>query len=438
MTSQQDDDESVTRSDGSSEPDQQESEGDEQLSPGEQAKRETEHNRPDVGYHLIERDTMKEPWRQNTALKHTHSLKLSEMSVPEDSSIVKKFVIDEHLNKYDDELRTDSEKTVAELGEELETALDEDDEKASRLVLARLARAVEADPSSCVGAVDVVTRAIERDSPPVQAEALGILRGFADIEPEILSGTIEPTVTILERDVHPKLTVEALRFLTVLIPSFPEETARATPALVRLLDDDDVPDEPIANVLVVVARERPAALTNVLQELGGYLEADGKPEAAQTQVLAALGRTAKEYPTPVSDLAPHLVELLDSQHPKVRVNAAGVLADVADDNPTAVESAIPHVMDLLEGDDTRGRHNAASIVARVAEGDPHAVQSARDTLIELLEADDVGTRLNACSAVKSMNAESALSVLEERQANDPDREVRQAAKQAIETIANSD
>jgi HEAT repeat protein len=74
-------------------------------------------------------------------------------------------------------------------------------------------------------------------------------------------------------------------------------------------------------------------------------------------------------------------------------------------------------------------------MARVAKADPDAVEPALNDLIELLEGDDVEIRLNACSAISRKNAESALGVLKERSANDPEKEMRQAAEQAIEEIS---
>ena len=420
------------QSDGSAETDQDENEG---LSPREKAKQETERNRPDVGYYLIKRDMFKEPWRQETALKFKHSLKLSEMSVPADSNIVKHHVRDEELNKYDNELRAETGESITELIENLKSALSEDDEKEIRLRLAQLAQVAENNPRSCVDAVDSIIIAVREGSQPVQAESLGILTEIAEIEPEILSEAIAPIINLLEQDTHPKLTAQNIKFLNVLSPSFPEETSQAVPALASNLHEGNSSDELIAKALLVAAKQKPTALTNVVTELGDYIEADEKPKSAQKQLLAALGRTAKEHPDPVSGIVPQLVGLLDSQDLEVRVNVAGVLADVADTHPTVIKPAIPRATDLLAGDDTKGRHNATSIMARVAKADPDAVQPALSNLIELLEADDVGTRINACLAVKYMNAESALPVLKQQKINDPDEEVRQAAKQAIEAIS---
>ena len=434
MTDKEASDDTDGQSEQSTETDQGEDEQTDSLSARKKASRETERNRPDVGYRLIKRDMIKPPWKQETAL--THSLKLSEMSLREDSSLFKRHVRDEHLNKYTDGLRTETERSVSELRDDLETALAENNEKEIRLVLSRLAQAAEADPSSCIETVETVIDAVESGSQPVQAEAIGILIEISRVQPERLSGAIEPTIAALEQNTHPKLSAEAFRLLGVLVPELPEDVSHAAPAFVSLLnEDEDLPDELVARALAALARETPDRLTDVVEELGAYVEQE-KSEAAQKHVLAALGHTAKEHPDPVSDVAPRLVDLLESRHTKVRVNAAGVLADVADARPTAVEPAIPHAIDIFESEGTRGQHNATSIMARVAKADPEAVQPALDNLIEALEADDADTRINACQAVNHMNAESALPALEERTANDPEEHVRHAARQAVESISS--
>jgi HEAT repeat protein len=432
MTSEKEDDDVDGQSDSSVGADKKDSGS---LSAREKAKRETERNRPDVGYYLIKRDTFKEPWRQETALTSKHSLRLSEMSVPDDSSIIKHHIRDEESNVYDDELRGDTEEPANKLLDDLKESWKKENEKNIRVKLAKLAKAAEEDPSSCVDAVEVVIAAVKKGSQPVQSEALGILQAIAAVKPEMLSGAVAPTIDLLQQDVHPKLTAQAFKLLSVLIPFYPEETSQAVSTLASLLHNDDLSDEPIVKALAAIVEEKPGALTGVVPELGTYLESNNRPNAAQKYALVALGQTAKEHPGPVSDITPQLIDLLDSQHKKIRVNAAGVLADVAETHPTAVEPAIPDIMNLLAGADTKGRHNAMSIVTRVARANPSAVQPASDELIELLGADDAETRMNACSALQSMNATSALPTLRELKTNDPDKEIREAAKQAIENIS---
>jgi hypothetical protein len=358
------------------------------------------------------------------------------MPIPDDSSIVKHHIRDEESNTYDDELRGDTEESATELIDDLKDSWKKEDEQTVRVNLAKLAKAVEEDPSSCTDAVEIVIAAVEKGSQPVQSEALGILQEIAVVKPEMLSGAVAPTIELLQQDVHPKLTAQAFKLLSILIPSYPEETSQAVSTLVSLLHNDDLSDEPIAKALAAVAKEKPGALTSVVSELGTYFESNDQPKAAQKFVLVAIGRTAKEYPGPVSDITPQLIDLLDSQHKKTRVNAAGVLADVVEAHPTAVEPAIPDIMNLLPSNDAKARYNAMSIVTRLAKADPDAVQPASNELIELLEADDAEIRMKACSALKYMKTKSALPELKKVRANDSDREVREAAKQAIEQISD--
>lgn len=435
MTSDKRDEVEDNQPDSSSDTEQEDSDS---LSAKEKAKNETERNRPDTGYYLIQRDTFKEPWRQETAMTSTHSLKLSEMSVPDDSGIIKHRVRDEELNSYSDELRTGVEKTPDELIRDLKTAWSEEDEKGIRLTLAHIAQVVKNNPSSsCVDAVETLTDAVAEGSQPVQAEALGILQSIASVNSNGLSEVVNPTIEILEQDVHPKLSAQAFKLIGVLIPSYPEEASHSVATLTTLLNDSNLADEPVAKAIEAVAKEKPTALTSVVGELGTYLESDDVSIEAQKHVLAALGRTAKRESDPVADIVPQLIGLLDSHSPEVQVNATGVLADVAEARPTAVEPAVPSTIDLLTIDDAKGRHNATSVMARVAKTEPDAVEPALNELIELLEADDVETRLNACSAISRMNAESALGILKERSANDPNKELRQLAEQAIEKISES-
>jgi len=88
----------------------------------------------------------------------------------------------------------------------------------------------------------------------------------------------------------------------------------------------------------------------------------------------------------------------------------------------------------MQDSDEQVRYNATSILSSVAKKYPDAVSPATEELLAVLNDESADTRFNACWALKRLKATSALEVLTELAATDPDEDVRSVAQVAIDSI----
>lgn len=405
----------------------------EEKSTLEKVNEQKQQSYPDVGYQQVKWDLMKPPEAQITPLTHTNRLKLSEMSIREDTDLTEWDIRDREGRYYDsggfEEIPDDP--TPDNLDDVCDT-IESEEGKQRRIALAHLAAIASKHPRAAADAVPTVTAQLEDTPPAVQGEAVGILTQIADVEPAAVETAISSVGELLTSDTEPMLAAEALEFVAVLARDDPEAVLDTVPQLAALLGTEDIDPKPITNAFAHISETHPDELVPVVPKLESFLE-DGEGRL-EVGVLAALGRIAKTYPTVAKEAIPAAVSLVDADDNRRRANATGLLTDLADEYPGELRSVVPQATELLEDDDEKVRHNATSLLARVANEHPAAVEPATDALVARLDDDLAGTRLNACWALNYLEADQTVSELEELAANDPDEDVRRVARMAVEAL----
>jgi|APHM01.1.fsa_nt_gi hypothetical protein len=404
----------------------------EERSTLEKAQEQKQQSYSDVGYQQVEWDLLKPPGKQILPHAHTNRLKLSEMSVREDTETTEWDIRDREGRYYgsDDLGEIPDNPTLDSLDEVCDT-VESETGKQRRIALAHLAAIAREHPGDTTDAVPAAVAQVGDTPPAVQGEAVGVLRRVASADPAAVEPAVSPVAELLTPDTESMLTVEALNFVAVLAGNDPEAVLDTVPRLADLLGTEGVDPKPITRSLAYIAETSPGELITVVPKLESFLEEDNSPDVG---VLAALGRVAKSYPGVAKEAIPAAVSLMDADDSRVRTNATGLLTDLAEEYPGELRSAVPQATELLKDDDERLRHNLTSLLARVANEHPAVVEPATDALVARLDDSLAGTRLNACWALNYLGADRATPELEELAVNDPDEDVRKAARVAVDAL----
>ena len=386
---------------------------------------------PDVGYQQVEWDLMKPPGERILPHTHTNRLKLSEMSVREDTNMTEWDIRDREGRYYgsDDLGKIPDDPTPDSLDEVCET-VESETGKQRRIALAHLAAIARQHPGEATDAVPTAVAQLDDTPPAVQGEAVGVLKQVADTDPAAVEPAVSPVTGLLTPDTEPMLTAEALEFVAVLAGTNPEAVLDTVPRLADLLGAEGIDPKPITNALARIAETSPDELLTVVPKLESFLE-DESPDVG---VLAALGRVARSYPGVAKETIPTTVSLIDADDSRLRANATALLTDLAEEYPGELRSVVPQATERLADDDAKVRHNVTSLLARVADEHPAAVEPATDALVARLDDSLAGTRVNACWALNYLEADRTVSELEELAANDPDGDVRRTARIAVDAL----
>lgn len=388
---------------------------------------------PEVGYQTVEWDMLKPPDERVMPLTHTNRLKLSEMSVRTDRNLTEYSLVDSLGNTYTEGDLDEAPDTVDPASvNEVVSDIASSDGKSQRVAMSHLAKMAATSPNECISAVDLMIELLSDSHPAVQGEALEVLTRVAESDPERTRAGVEPVIHLVDESTHSLLRNEAIQFLAEFSDHDPTVVTDAMPQLARLLRDESTDTDSTARILASVGSSQPGALADIVPKLELFLETE--PERAHVWVLEAIGHLSKEHANITVDVAPTAGELLSAEQYTIRSNAAGVLADIADEYPTDVKPWIPDVIELMQDSDEQVRYNATSILSSVAKKYPDAVSPATEELLAVLNDESADTRFNACWALKRLKATSALEVLTELAATDPDEDVRSVAQVAIDSI----
>lgn len=184
-----------------------------------------------------------------------------------------------------------------------------------------------------------------------------------------------------------------------------------------------------------MAEADPAAVEPAAPVLANTLADESLDAGTRLGATAALGRVANRNPTVAVDLVDDVAALLESDNPKLRNNATGLLWEISRLHANHVEGHVDRIAGLLSAEDNLTRVNASAVLARVAEDRPELAQSYADQLRELLTDDHHLARKNACWALGHLAGEASRATLE-RVAIEDDREsVRKRAQCAVREIA---
>lgn len=210
------------------------------------------------------------------------------------------------------------------------------------------------------------------------------------------------------------------------------EAKRAIPALIEALyDGDETSDVSLMASAALVewgkhSQESVLALVNALH---GHL--DERIRSAAAIALGDIGATAK-------GAIPPLIAALHDKSPSVRRSAGQVLATLAKDSKNA-RVALPALIDALQDADPAVRRTAAYVLRDIGTEARNAVPA----LITALQKDSTAiVRGRAAIALGHVGKEAAGAIssltaaLNDREAQEPEMEVRYSAAQALGNIAS--
>ena len=392
---------------------------------------EREAHYPDAGYNLVEINLMRPPGEALAVV--SHHLALSSITIPPATEFEDYVVYDQYGHAYDhDDLQNPLEAVDTTDVDGVIDTIQTGESKAQRLALFRLARLAEADPSTGLTAVPVLTTELQGSDPAIQADAVTILSSVAQEHPEEVTPAAEDIIEFLASEADPDVLADAITIVAEIADSNPGAVVDAVPKLAAVLQDGSPADATATTAIQRIAEAYPDAVVPITPQLTAYLgESD---ESHRIGALAILGILSKDYPDVAEDTIPTAIELLDADRYKLRANAAGLLADLADAYPDQVKPVVPRAIELLDDSDEKARYNATSILARIAKTDPDAVEPAIEPLIDALDEGFAYARSNACWALGYLAAEDALERLRDIEETDPNEEVRHAASVAIDEI----
>jgi len=292
-------------------------------------------------------------------------------------------------------------------------------------------------PEAVLDYLPVLSESLQSDDILVEAGALYCIADLAQDYPNHVTPLADRIVPMLSVDGDEGYLEGAIPYVSAVADADAEAVLDAVPRLAALLEAGAPKEHELILAISRIAKRHPEEVLPVIRNLLRYI----KDQEAENRVAAtaAIGYVADDFPDAVSESAfPTLFELLETDHPTLRANVAGVIADLANEFPERVRPAVPLAIDRLDDEDEKARYNATSILAHVADEYPEAVEPAIDPLVEMLGDDFHATRNNACWALGLLRANEAREKLEDLRRNDPDEDVQQGADWALRQIERSE
>lgn len=289
---------------------------------------------------------------------------------------------------------------------------------------------VAADAGRCESTVPALLGALQRGVGDPNA-AVTALREIASETPNALVPVADRLGSLASSD-DESLQTAVLEGLAAVAGTDPIAVLGTIPSLDPILaDETDDRCSQAAYIVGKVARAEPDAVRPLVPRLTALLDREDVDDETLMNATIALGQVAGNVPGVVTDAVPGAISLLDAPNPKVRNNAAGMLADLAGLDVEAVVPYVDAVISLVEDDDEFVRTNATAILARIAAADRSAVRPHTDQLVDALEDDQRLVRTNACWALGHLRATEGRRRLRQLRESDPDESVRERAAWAL-------
>lgn len=311
--------------------------------------------------------------------------------------------------------------------------LDSTDRRPQADALAALHYTAAARPTACRPALPILGSLLESGCAE-PAHALSVVASIGEADAAAiahLSDVVAEYLTGIDDEVRQ----EAASCMVALAEADPEDVADAVTSLATLLEDR-VATHHAAHTLSLLAAESPRAVEPAAPALGSVMTDESLDAGARLSATAALGRVANENPTVALDLVDEVAALLESEHPKLRNNATGLLWEVSRLHADHVAPHVETVAGLLSADDDYTRVNGSAAMARVAEDLPERARRHVDRLRPLLRDEHRLVRVNACWALGHLGDEASLGTLRELALED-DEQVRERAQWAVAEIEGS-
>ena len=313
--------------------------------------------------------------------------------------------------------------------------LDTGDPDEQRAAVAAIRDRLADDPAACLPTVPKLRRLLDEPDVDFHADVAYCLAELAAESTADVAPSTDAIVAFVADNPGRPATAELLRCLATIAADQPSAVADHVDAITDAVDRRPGYDRWGLRVFQRLSSERPSAIESAVPVLTDALAAD--PERNGVAVLSALGRLARsETPLPTLEFVEPATELIDHEETALRRNAVGCLADVARRTPSAVEPTVPALATALAHEDGETRANAAVAVARVAAESTAALEPVREPLLDLLDDDHDRVRANACVALGYGRVEAAADPLATLAHEDPNPDVRERARWALDRVSD--
>ena len=212
----------------------------------ESASKEREAHYPERGYNLVEIDMLKPPGEALTRIGH--SLRLSDISIPQTTELTDYVVYDKHGDGYarEDVSEFPTSNGGGEIAELIETiqyryftndVIGQSGGREQRIALAQLAKTVENEPERGVDAIPVLTAELQTVDVELQAESLYILSRVAEEYPEQIRPVAGEVIPLLDQESNSGLLAETIEIIAAIAEYDPDAVVDAVPKLAIVLQD---------------------------------------------------------------------------------------------------------------------------------------------------------------------------------------------------------
>ncbi|MDZ7731589.1 MAG: hypothetical protein U5K37_12800 [Natrialbaceae archaeon] len=200
--------------------------------------------------------------------------------------------------------------------------------------LESLSTVVDRHPSSGLDGVPSLAAMLETGDVPADP-ILACLAPIAEAHPCQVTPVISAVRTYLEAT--DEVSADALAVVTSIAEHHPGAVRDTVPTLVTVLEDGECISE-ILRTVVQIAEVAPEAVLPACDTLDAVRRRDGPRGCSRLRPWVLWPRSSRSWQPTTVETA---IDFLEADDPRLRANAAGLLADVADTAPDEVLSAVP-------------------------------------------------------------------------------------------------
>ena len=277
---------------------------------------------------------------------------------------------------------------------------------------------------TAIGVIMGVLAAIGDEATPALAQALKdgaispLVFRYYDLDYGPAAARVSPALVRLLDDEDDEVRIRAIRALEHI------RQEDAVPGLIRALKDENTDVRRAATTTIGWfdgrAREAVPALVEALKD---------ENRDVRVNAIGALDSifNVSEFDSVAPDVIPLLLEALKDKNTSVRAHAAGALGGIGH----KANVAVPALIEALKDEEAEVRRSAAKALGRIGPG----AKEAAPVLIETLRDDDLGVRLKAIRALANVGLEAAeVFPALGQQMKDEDDDIRLSTIEALQDI----